>query len=41
MTSHPEVNRMLSPDWCRNREDGIVKGIMNWFHGLGLAPLYL
>jgi N-acetylmuramoyl-L-alanine amidase len=41
MTSHPEVNRMLSSDWCRNREVGIVKGIMNWFHGLGLAPLYL
>jgi len=41
MTSHPEVNRMLSPDWCRCREDGIVKGIMNWFHTLGLAPLYL
>lgn len=41
MTSRPEVNRMLSSDWCRNREDGIVKGIMNWFHGMGLAPLYL
>jgi N-acetylmuramoyl-L-alanine amidase len=41
MTSHPEVNRMLDDQWCRNREDGIVKGIMNWFHTLGLAPLYL
>lgn len=41
MTSRPEVDRMLSDEWCRAREDGIVKGIMNWFHTFGLAPLYL
>lgn len=41
MTSRPDVDNLLNEQWNRAREEGIAKGIMNWFHGLGLAPRYL
>lgn len=41
MTSHQDVDNILSEEWVRLREEGIIKGIMNWFHYLGLAPKYL
>lgn len=41
MTSHDDVKNLLDPKWIGNRVDGIVKGIMDGFHSLGLAPDYL
>jgi N-acetylmuramoyl-L-alanine amidase len=41
MTSRDDVQNLLDDAWCRNREEGIIKGISNWFHGLGLGPKYL
>ena len=41
MTSRQDVMNLLDPVWTGSRVDGIVKGIMDGFHSIGLAPDYL
>lgn len=38
MTNREDVAKLMDESWNRQRENGIILGIMNHFHSLGLAP---
>ncbi|MCK5134885.1 MAG: N-acetylmuramoyl-L-alanine amidase [Bacteroidales bacterium] len=38
MTNKEDIEKLLRDQWNRERENGIILGIMNFFHTLGLAP---
>jgi len=38
MTNKEDVEKLLSDEWNRERENGIILGIMNFFNSLDLAP---